>query len=194
MAFRRAGSGSVSLLAVPLLVCGVALGAHSYSDRMGDVRGGRGPDIASVAVSNTKTAVTFRVRFATAPPLRVSTHERWADMLLVGVDVPPLGPRPSIPGEPWPGANFALGTHGLSKTGRMVRLGEGVPARLRLVAGFKILTRGSTLTFSVPRRALGSPAWFTFTVAAARELETEATGGGVDVAPNRGTFRYELTG
>lgn len=190
MPFRRPTLLGASLL-VPLLVCGVAFGAHSYSDRIGDVKGGRGPDITSIAVSNTKTAVTFRVRFASAPPLRLSTHDGWVDMLLIGVDVPPLGPRPSIPGGPWLGANFFLGTHGPSKTGVMVRLGQGENRR---AASFKIVTVGSTLTFSVPRRALGSPAWFTFTVAAAREMAKEATGGGVDVAPNRGTLRYALIG
>ncbi len=194
MALRRPTLLGASVLAVPLLICGVAFAAHSYLDRVGDVKGGRGPDIASIAVSNTKTAVTFRIRFANAPPLRISTREGWADMLLIGVDVPPLGPRPSIAGGPWLGANFALGTHGPSNTGQIVRLGEGIPAGLRHVASFKILTGGSTLTFSVPRRAFGSPAWFTFTVAAARETEKEATGGGVDVAPNHGTFRYALIG
>ncbi|MFZ1879452.1 MAG: hypothetical protein WAU41_04735 [Gaiellaceae bacterium] len=174
-----------------MLICAVAFAAHSYPDRLRDVKGGHGPDITSIAVSNTKTAVTFHVSFANAPPLRMSTHEGWADMLLIGVDVPPLGPRPSIPGGPWPGANFYLGTHGPSKTGVMVRLGQGENRR---VANFKIVTLGSTLTFSVPRRALSNPAWFTFTVAAAREMANEATGGGVDVAPNRGTFRYTLTG
>ena len=179
-----------SLLGLALLISGVAVGAHSYPDRVGDVKGGRGPDITSIAVSNTKTAVTFRVGFAKAPPLRLSTREGWVDMLLIGVDVPPLGPRPLSPGGPWPGVNFALGTHGPSKTGQLVRLGD---ATSRLGARFKIVTRGSTLTFSVPRSSLGSPAWFTFSVAAARELEKEA-GGGVDVAPDRGTFRYTLTG
>lgn len=193
MAVRRSTLFGVSLLAVLLLICGVAFAAQSYPDRVGDVKGGHGPDIASIAVSNTKTTVTFRVRFANPPPLRVSTREGWIDMLLIGVDVPPLGPQPSIPGGPWLGANFALGTHGPSTTGQMVRLGEGA-AGSRLVARFKIATSGSTLTFSIPRRALGSPAGFTFTVAAAREMEKEANGGGVDVAPARGTFRYILTG
>jgi hypothetical protein len=113
-------------------------------------------------------------------------------MLLIGIDVPPLGPRPIIPGGEWPGANFAVGTHGPSKTGLMVRLGQKIPAESRLVARFTILTSGSTLTFSIPRRALGNPAWFTFSVAAAREMEEGATGGGVDSAPARGTFRYAL--
>lgn len=183
-----------SLLAVLFLVCGVALAAKSYPDRVGDVKGGPGPDIASVTVSNTKMKVTFRIRFVKAPPLRVSTREGWVDMLLIGIDVPPLGPRPSVPGGEWLGANFALGTHGPSETGRMVQLGAGISAESRQAASFKIVTSGSTLTFAIPRRALGSPTWFTFTVAAAREMEKVATGGGVDIAPAVGTFRYALTG
>ncbi len=194
MALRRSALLGVSLFAVLLLICGVALAAKSYPDGVGDVKGGAGPDIASVTVSNTKTDVTFGVRFAKAPPLRVSQREGWTDMLLIGIDVPPLGPPPIIPGGEWPGANFAVGTHGPSKTGLMVRLGQGIPVESRQVARFTIVTHGSTLTFSIPRRALGNPAWFTFSVAAAREGKEEATGGGVDLAPARGTFRYGLTG
>ncbi len=62
------------------------------------------------------------------------------------------------------------------------------------MATFKIVTSGPTLAFSVARRAFGSPAWFAFTVAAAREQAQEGQGGGVDVAHARGTFRYVLTG
>jgi hypothetical protein len=192
LALRRYASSGVSVFAVLFLICGVAFAAKSYPDRVGDVTGGTGPDIASVTVSNTKTKVTFGVRFVKAPPLRVNQREGWIDMLLIGIDVPPLGPRPTIPGGEWRGANFALGTHGPSKTGLMVRLGQG---EYRQVASFKIVTSGSTLTFTIPRRALGNPAWFAFTVAAAREMEEEeATGGGFDIAPARGTFRYALTG
>jgi hypothetical protein len=63
------------------------------------------------------------------------------------------------------------------------------------VATFKIVTRGSTLTFSIPRRALGkNVAWFTLVVAAGRETMQEGQGGGADYAPARGSFRYVLTG
>jgi hypothetical protein len=191
LALRRYSLLGVSLFAVLFLICGVAFAAKSYPDRVGDVKGGSGPDIASVTVSNTRTQVTFGVRFVQAPPLRVSTREGWIDMLLIGIDVPPLGPRPIIPGGEWPGVNFAAGTHGPSKTGLMVRLGRG---EYRQVARFKIVTSGSKLTFSAPRRALGNPAWFAFSVAAAREMEERTNGGGVDVAPARATFRYTLTG
>ena len=143
----------------------------------------------SVAVSNTKTEVTFRVRFAKTPPLRVSTRGGWIDMVLIGIDVPPLGPLPEIPGGEWPGANFALGTHGPSATGQLVRLGKGDARR---VAAFKVVTAGSTVTFSVPRRALGNPAFFTFVVAVTREEGT--AGAGFDVAPSHGTLRYRVIG
>ena len=194
MSLRRCTAFGASLLAVLLLTCGVAFAAKSYSDHAGDVEGGSGPDIVSLKVSNTRTKVTFALRFAKAPPLRVSAREGWIDMLLVGIDVPPLGPRPITPGGEWRGANFALGTHGPSRTGRMVRLTHPAAAESRQVATFGIVADGSTLTFSVPRRALGNPGWFTFTAAAARETADEGRGGGADFAPARGTFRYALTG
>jgi hypothetical protein len=194
MSLRRCAAPGATLLAVLLLTSGVAFAAKGYSDRAGDVEGGTGPDIVSLKVSNTKTKVTFVVRFAKAPPLRVSPREGWVDMLLIGVDVPPLGPPPITPGGEWRGANFGLGTHGPSGTGQMVRLTPTLPVESRRVATFRIVASGSTLTFSIPRRALGNPGWFTFMAAAAREMADEGRGGGVDLAPARGTFRYALTG
>ena len=177
------------LLLLLLAVCGVALAAKTFTDPVGDVRGGAGPDVVAVTLSNTASTLTFRVRFASAPPLRLSTRGKWVDMLLIGIDVPPLGPPPTRPGGEWRGADFALGTHGPSKTGLLVRLGKNRSAR---PIRFRIVTRGRTLSFSIPRRALGSPRWFAFNVAAAREGESEASGGGFDVAPGHGTFRYRL--
>lgn len=178
-----------ALLVVVASICGVALAAKTYPDRVGDVKGGGGPDIASVALSNTASTLTFRVRFVSAPPLRVNTREKWVDMLLIGVDVPPLGPRPSTPGGEWPGADYALGTHGPFGIGQLVRLGkkQATPVRIKLV------TSGRTVSLTVPRRALGSPRWLTFSVAAAREGVSEAAGGGLDLAPQSGTFRYVLS-
>ena len=106
-------------------------------------------------------------------------------MLLIGIDVPPIGPRPVTPGGEWPGANFALGTHGPSKTGQLVRLGNRLVGSSRRVATFRIVTSGATITFSIPRSSLGSPGWFTFTIATARETEATSSGG-IDFAPARG--------
>jgi hypothetical protein len=182
----RAGAVAVAVLAL----AGIALAATTYRDRVGDVEGGPGPDLAAITVSDTETTLTFRVRFAEAPPLRVSRAEGWVDMLLVGIDVPPRGARPVIGGD-WRGADYALGTHGPSKTGLLVRLGRG---ENRQVARFRIVTRGSTLAFSFPKRAIGSPSWFAFQAAAARETGDEAQRGGVDFAPSASaTFRYRLT-
>ena len=179
---------SVLLLLPAAAICGIALAAKTYADPVGDVRGGAGPDVTSLTVSNTASTLTFRVRFASAPPLGLSTRGKWVDMLLIGIDVPPLGPPPSTPGGEWLGADFAMGTHGPSETGQLVRLGK---KRSAPPIRFKIVTRGRTLSFSIPRRALGSPRWFTFNVAAAREGESQASGGGFDLAPGRGTFRYQ---
>lgn len=185
------GAAVVTILA---LVCEVAFAAKSYPDRVGDVQGGAGPDLASVTVSNTRTKVTFGVRFTTAPPLGLSEREGWIDMLIIGIDTPPLGRQP-VPGRPWVGADFALSTHGGASTGVMQRVVGSGSQPPRQVATFEIVKRGSTLTFSIPRRALGqSTAWFTFYLAAGRETTQEGRGGGADFAPARGSFRYVLTG
>lgn len=177
--------------AVALLVVGAALATSRYPDRVGDVARGSGPDIVSLTVSNTAERITFRIRFAETPPLRVNARDKWVDMLLLGVDVPPFGPRPVSPGGEWPGADFALGAHGPSATGQLVRL--RAKARSPWVR-FRVVTVGSTVMFSIPRASLGDPARFTFSVAAAREAESESTGTGIDLAPDRGTFFYRLTG
>lgn len=175
--------------AVGASICGAALPAKNYPDRVGDVKGGGGPDIASVTLSNTASTLTFRVRFVNAPPLRVNTAEKWVDMLLIGVDVPPLGPPPSSPGGEWRGADYALGGHGPSGIGQLVRLGRkhSTPVRIKLVSS------GRTVSLTVQRRAPGSPRWFMLSIAAAREGENEAAGGGLDLAPEHGTFRYDLS-
>ncbi len=188
MMLPRAPLLTAAMSLLVLGTSGLALAA-TYTDPTGDVNGA-GPDVVAVTVSNTASSVSFRVRFASAPPLRVSSRGKWVDMLLIGIDVPPLGPPPSTPGGEWRGADYALGTHGPSAIGQLVRLGTKAtspPIRFRIVAD------GRTLRFSIPRRALGSPRWFKFSVAAAREGESRGGGVGFDVAPARGTLRYELS-
>jgi hypothetical protein len=189
---RYALAGATALAALSL-AGGTAFGARTYPDPSGDLKGGAGPDVTALRITDTKAKVSFRVRFAKAPPLRASAKGGWVDMLLIGIDVAPFGALPIAPGEGWPGAEFALGTHGPSTTGLMVRTGNGVPVAKRRVATFPITTRGATLTFSIPRGTLGAATSFRFIVASAREMQSD-TGGGVDVAPASGAFRYTLTG
>jgi hypothetical protein len=53
-----------------------ALAATAFPDPVGDVQGGPGPDITSVVVSHTASTVSFRFRFASAPPLGLSARAR----------------------------------------------------------------------------------------------------------------------
>lgn len=191
---RRRALLAGTVLLILALGGGTASGATRYPDRMGDVQPGAGPDVVWLRLSDTKTSVRLVVRFAQAPPLRVGRDEGWIDMLLVGIDVPPLGPPPRAPGGVWLGADYAAGVHGPSRRGQAVRLAANVPEASRLVARFDVVTSGSTLSFSIPRRALGDPAWFRFSVVAGREATERPAGGAPDVVPARGTLRYVLAG
>jgi hypothetical protein len=183
MPLRR--SLAAVLLAALAAGCGGGAGAKAFDDRVGEVEAGTGPDLAEVTVSDTDTEVTFAVRFADAPPLRIDEDDGWVDMLLIGIDVPPLGPEPDGPGGEWRGADYAFGTHGPAESAMLVRMGGGK------LADLDVTTSGSTMTLSVPRSALGDPDWFTFTVAAGREGAEEGEGDG-DFVPASGTLRYTL--
>lgn len=163
-----------------------ALAASSYPDPVGDVKGGAGPDIAAVSVSHTARTVTFRVRFAKAPPLGASARQRWVDMLLIGIDVPPRGPLPTR--RDWQGVDYAVGLHGGQRTALLVRAPGWTT-----VARVPVAVQGRTLSVSVGRRTIGSPAAFDFVVSAGREL-ADGAGGGSDSAPPRGVFHYRLAG
>ncbi len=178
-----------------------AAGRTTFRDPVGDVAGGAGPDVVSVTVAHTPADVTFGIRFAEAPPLRASRSGGWVDMLLVGIDVPPSGPPPTPTG--WNGVDYVAGLHGPEELVlfRSVRAssGDGRPgtttgggdvARMRLER-LRATADGATLRFSIPRRMLGDPASFGFSVAAGRE--GGRTGGGSDFAPSRGAFDYRIT-
>ena len=155
-----------------------------------DVAAAMGPDVVGVVVERDADTITFRLRFAAVPPLGLSEQDGWVDMLLIGIDVPPLGSPPVAPGGEWRGADFALGTHGPSSSGILVRLtaGEGAPA---MNAEIPVETEGVTLSLLVPRRELGDPARFAVSVAAAREWNEagdEPPGAQPDIAPDTGTW------
>ncbi len=168
-----------------------ALAATAFRDPVGDVQGGAGPDITSIVVSHTNSSVTFRFRFASAPPLGFSARQGWVDMLLLGIDVPPRSLKRTPHG--WLGLDYYAGLHGTQTTAILVKASPTSPSQpRRVVTRPKVTVRGHTLSFSLDRAKLGNPAWIEFVVATGRETSDQATGGGSDVAPNRGTFHYRL--
>jgi hypothetical protein len=167
----------------------------ALEDPADDVATAMGPDVVAVAVERDADTITFRVRFAAAPPLDVSLQEGWVDMLLIGIDVPPFGAPPLTPGGEWRGADFALGTHGPSASGILVRLSAEAPPEMR--ADIPIETDGATMSLSVQRRELGDSARFAVSVAAAREWNDagdEPAEAKPDIAPDTGTWTVDLGG
>lgn len=175
-------------IAAVLLVLGLGTGVAaafagvSFPDPVGDVKGGAGPDLTSISVSHTSSAVRFRLTFAKAPPLGVSVRQGWVDMLVIGIGVPPRGPR----------ADYVVGLHGTERTAMLVRQPATKPGPGKVVGRPEVAVAGRTLSLSVSRGKLGDPAWIEFSVAAGRELVDRATGGGGDLAPDNGAFHYQL--
>lgn len=187
---------SIVVAAALALVLGAgvvsAVAAQRFSDPVGDVKGGPGPDLRAVFVTHSPSAVKFRVCFAKAPPLGASIREKWLDVLLIGLDVPPRGLRRGTNG--WFGLDYYVGLHGSEMSAILVRARPSKPSEPRFVARSRVTISGSTLSFSVRREALGDPAWLEFVVAAGREILEGTAGGGGDEAPARGAFHYQLRG
>jgi hypothetical protein len=175
--------GLVALALVIAVSAGAGTAVKRYSDAAGDARGA-GPDITSVAVSHDAKRVTFTVRFAVAPPLGLNAKEKWVDMLIVGIDVPPLGITP-VPSS-WKGVDYYFGLHGNDTSVALF-----ARTAVRKFTRLPVVVRGASVTVSVPRARLGNPKWFGFAVAAGREAEVEAQGS-ADYAPAKGVFRYVL--
>lgn len=171
---------------------------RTLEDPAGDVAASTGPDVVAVTVERDDEAIIFRVRFATELPLEVSEEEGWIDMLLIGVDVPPLGPPPAVPGGEWRGADYFLGTHGPSETGMIVRLAASASedeATGEKRADFPIAIDGATLSLLVPRDELGDTGTLAISIAAAREwneAKDEPAEVTPDIVPDTGTWTVEL--
>jgi hypothetical protein len=184
MVSRRVVCNGALVLGLALLGgCGGGGAASRFRDSVGDVKGADGPDLALVTVSHDDTSVGFSVRFAKAPPLGASAAEEWVDMLLIGIDVPPIGLDPTPTG--WRGVDYVLGLHGPQTEVVFRKMSSTGVDRLPLDV------EDDTLSFSVLRAELGDPARFKFTVAAGREAE-DVEQGSEDYAPAEGTFAYEL--
>jgi hypothetical protein len=151
----------------------------SYHDRVGDVRGGPGPDIATVSGWERDGRVSFRVTFTRTPPLAFSTTQRFTDMLLVSI---------------WTSGNtkqprYWLGVHGVDL--KRVGLVDAVTRKIAWLG--PAVVSGKSVTLSVDARRIGKPRTIRFSVAAGRE-RSEGTGtrGGGDYAPDKGTLAMSL--
>lgn len=171
---------------------------RTLEDPAGDVAATTWPDVVAVTVERDDETIIFRVRFATALPLRVSEKEGWIDMVLIGVDVPPPGPPPAMPGGEWRGADYFLGAHGPSEEGMLVRLAASASedeATWEKRADIPIAIDAATLSLLVPRDELGDPGTLTISIAAAREwneAKNEPAEVTPDIVPDTGTWTIEL--
>ena len=185
-------------LAALVAGCGGGDVERSLDDPAGDVAAALGPDVVGVSVERDDEAVTFRVRFAAAPPLAVSEEHGWIDMLLIGIDVPPVGPAPEAPGGEWRGLDYALGAHGPAQSGMLVGLtapAHDGDATSDKRADVPIEIDGAELALSVASGALGDAHTFALSIAAAREWNEagdEPAGAKPDVVPDSGTWTVEL--
>jgi hypothetical protein len=194
--------GSALLVACLLASgCGSSTGGNverTLEDPAGDVAAATAPDVVAVGVERDDESIRFNVRFADAPPLGMSEEEGWVDMLLIGIDLPPLGSPPTMPGGEWRGADFALGTHGPSETGALVRFVTDAAeneATSERQADVPLETDGAVLSLLVPREALGDPETLVLSIAAAREwkdADDERAGGTPDIVPDTGTWTVDL--
>ena len=188
--FHRLGVAAGFLVLALGLGAAVAGAGAGFADPAGDVKGGAGPDLTLVSVSHTASTVTFRFRFAKAPPLGVSAKARWVDMLLAGIDVPPRSLKRTAQG--WLGADYYVGAHGTERTAVLIKASSHPSRPSKVLARPRITVEQQTLSFTVTRSALGSPAWIELAVAAGRETTDQTSGGGSDEAPARGAFHYQL--
>jgi hypothetical protein len=160
-----------------------------YRAAPGDTPGGQ-THVTQVRISNDADSVRLVFRFSSAPPLRNSVSEGWTDMLLMGIDVPPIGPGPTPNG--WTGLDYALGMHGVDARARFRAMeGATTPGTRPDTRTLQSQVDGRQIAVTLPRAWIGNPAFFEFNVVAAREGADESSGGGNQI-PAQGTARYTL--
>lgn len=151
------------------------------------------PDLTALTIASDATTVRLRFTFRSAPPLSAGAGGGWTDMLLMGIDVPPIGPTPTPGG--WTGLDYALGMHGVDDRAvfraMQPRFGErggvgGAPGLRTL--GSRV--SGREIHIDLPRALIGNPAYFDFQAAVGREGSDESGEG--DLLPDTGTARYRL--
>ncbi len=167
-----------------------AVVTRAYRDPVGDVSPGQ-PDLTALRISGDARTIRVAFRFASAPPLGTSAAEGWTDMLLMGIDVPPIGAPPTPSG--WVSLDYALGMHGVDDRAvfRAMQPGLGTGAGAGGAPGLRTLrsrVAGREISIELPRALIGEPAYFAFQAAAGREGGDESGQG--DSLPDQGTLRY----
>lgn len=170
------------VVAVTLVFGFVAAAAagERHIDRVGDVTGGAGPDIAAVEVARSGRLIRFRVEFAKAAPFTFSARQGFTDMLLVSISV--HGKRdPKL-------CDYFLGVHAATLPRVTLFRRSGGP---RVDVGAAVVA-GRSVTLSLDSRRIGTPGRVMFAVTAGREFN-KGTGGGGDSAPDHGSYTFTPT-
>ena len=161
---------------------------RTYRDASGDVAAGL-PDLIAVTIASDATTVSMRFTFRSAPPLRTDLAGKWTDMLLMGLDVPPIGPGPGT-GD-WMGVDYAFGVHAIEGQARLRAMGASMGGAAP-GPPTTIPTRwsGRSISIDLQRSLIGDPPYFEFVAAVGREGSDESGDG--DALPAKGTLRYTL--
>jgi hypothetical protein len=166
-------------IAVFGLMASAATGAR-HTDPLGDVQGGGpGPDIRAVETTQSGGLLRFQIEFAKTPPLAVSAHQAFTDMLIVTI---------STHGKRDPKqADYLLGVH------------AAVPSRVMLIrrSGGQqadvapAIVNGDTITLSLDSSRIGDPERIMFAALARREFNN-GSGGSDDNTPDHGSYAFTL--
>lgn len=175
-----AGGASPSPSASPAIV--------RFGDPVGDTKGGVGPDIVAVTVSQPDAAtVRFSIEFAVAPPLGIDTAAGSTDTLMVF-----MGTQPDT--ATTLKNLFVMGLHGATIQDEAangahlsVPPDESRTLRERVV---KVTVDGATVTMTLTREILGNPAKLYFMVGVGREGPADQTSGGDTCPDTAGEYTF----
>jgi hypothetical protein len=166
---RREWATAGTAVALTLLCTSTALADEHFEDAVGDALGDA-PDVVAVTVSEPEGPVlSFRVTFASEPPLAADGTR--TDLLWLALDTDPEVAFPELDG-------YSMMSMGRTRaveleTGGYLLAGDDLYAHV-----VDIALDGGAITFSVDRKLLGDPAELDFRVYSAAlegSLYTEET-------------------
>jgi hypothetical protein len=169
--FRR---WTLATATIALLLAGASATAadERYEDPVGDVPGGIGPDIVAVTISEPwESLVSFKVEFATDPPITYDLETMSTDQLTIG-----LSPRPgAVAFEEF---EYMLMVHGATMS-QEVETGAALYDSTR-PEGDEVFWRvvdvdvdGPTMTLTLDWKLVGDPDTLAFFVGASTEGPAE---------------------